>query len=204
MIILSSCYIYTNTILYTVEIHSPVCPVSRTRPLPPHPLYIHDQKHDPLRTSQFRITWWEVKTPGQYYIIWIIKYPFTLHPRQKLERHSYNQPTSVQPSFNVFLKTILTQFSFIIVSLSWRQQQQRWMRGRGHMEASGDWLVGRGETSTAELQRWVRKSTGMNYSCAARYDTVRAAVVCLQSAAPRKEGTEHFSWFMWWSTRVHI
>lgn len=40
------------------------------------------------------------------------------------------------------------------------------------------------------------KSTGMDYSCAGRYDTVQAAVVRLKSAAVHGEETEHFSWVM--------
>lgn len=98
MIILSFCNIYTNTILYTVEIHSPVYPLSWTPHLPPHPSFFTS-----MILSQVTLTLWGVKTPGQCYITWIIKYPFNPHPRQKLERHSYNQQTSVQPSFNVFL-----------------------------------------------------------------------------------------------------
>lgn len=128
MIILSSSYIYTNTILYTVEIYNPVSPP------PPILLYTHDQKHDPLSKIPVQKN---KQCEGQWHQANITSYELlnthsTPHPRQKLntplirptDRHLYNPH-----SLSFFLKTILTQFSFIIVSLSRQQGPAKVRRG---------------------------------------------------------------------------
>lgn len=157
MIILS-CYIYTNTILYTVEIQQPRrrYPTSGGTQLPSILRYIQDQK-----LSQFRIMSWEVKTPSQYYIIWI-KYPLTPHPKAKTKTPLV-QAISICTTLCVFF-FLNNQFHSLFVLAA-----AAWMRGQeGH---GGHW--GPRLSCSAECV----KSTGMKSSCAGRYDTLRVAAV---------------------------
>lgn len=126
-----------------------------THPLPPT---IDLPLHPWSSLSTFQVTMWGVKTPGQCYIIWIIKYPFNPHPKQKLKRHSYNQQTSVQPSFKVFffffknnLDTVCIQYRLIVRAAAAAAAAAD--HGRGAVEGAGrtgsGWYVW--GISTAEL-----------------------------------------------------
>lgn len=76
------------------------------------------------------------------------------------------------------------------------------MGGRRDMARRSSWCLG--ELSTAELQYCARKSTGINYSCAGRYDTTQAVVVHLWSTTPHRQGTQLFSWSLHDAALLHI
>lgn len=130
-------------------------------------------------------------TPGQYHIIWIIKYPFTPHPRQKLERHSYNQPTSVQPSFNVFknnLDTVFIHYRLIVPAAAVFSQSEGDEGGGGRW---GSWYMGGGvgwglpwlscSAECVKAQVWI---TAVQAGV-----TPSGLLWCLVHCSPHREGT---------------
>lgn len=196
MIILSYCYIYTNTILYTVEIYNPVCPISGTLNQHPSSLtptirsMIHSQKI-PVQNNSVR-GWRHQANITSYELL---NTPSTPHPRQKLIRHL--NPTSVQPSFSIFLKTILTQFSFIIVSLS-RQQQHpaRVKRMTGMRRGRKDRLLRQGElprlSCSAECEKaqvWITAVLAGMTPCCGLLWCVHGSLLLTE------RGCSFFSWF---------
>lgn len=201
--ILSSCNIYTNTILYTVEIHNPVCPLSGTLTL--HPSSFQWSKTwSTLSKSLWTVAVCRgVKTPGQYYIIWIIKYPFNPNPKPKAKT---NTPliqltnictTLIQRLLENNLDTVFIHYC-LIVSAAAVSSQSKGGRVQEIYGGQEGQLVRRGPLSRLSCSAKCVKAQ----LCGQVWHRAGCCGVFMVHCSPQKEQSFFSSWFLWW--RLHI
>lgn len=169
--IIFSCYIYTNNILYTVEIYNPHVPDQWH--IIPHTSSVPSSMFQLIPKSRTNRSG-RVKTPGQYYIIWIIKYRSSFKPtskgRNEWKNKTTNICTSLEPrshlknnSDKVFIqrRLIVSEAAATSAAAAAAAAASSHSGGggrgsrkghRGQKSAAGTQVEGRAEVSTVELQ----------------------------------------------------
>lgn len=180
--IIFSCYIYTNNILYTVEIYNPHVPDQWH--IIPHTSSVPSSMFQLIPKSRTNRSG-RVKTPGQYYIIWIIKYRSSFKPtskgrnkwKEKPNQHLYI-PRASQSLEKQSWQSFHSTSSHCLRSSSnvggggGSSIQPQWRRGERKQKGTQrpekcSWYTGGGEGWG--FHSWAAvlgTSTIMNYSCA--------------------------------------
>lgn len=135
-----------------------------------------------------------VKTTGQCYIVWMLKYqyPFNLTSKAKKTQNKTTkkkQYASHVTNRHLYIPHLLLSRRILTVST------RRCVIVPTAAAAS----------ASSQRRRWrgEEKSTGMNYSRSSRESPVWTDVVCLWSSAPHNQGTQHFL-VMWLKTKLNF